>query len=148
MVDIEKIIVDAIVGGAAATASGLASDAVKSAYGAIKELIGAKFSMWNQIEEKPASPGYRLIAEEELGQYASALSTDTVLMERLCVLQDALSLLDGERARKAQIDIARIRAGRDAIIEGLKADKISIAEVVANQDVRIANIDAGNTRKN
>lgn len=148
MTGIVGFLVDAIVGGAAAVAKGIATDAVKAAYGAVKDRVGARLSMWRQIEEKPDSPAYRQVIEEELGQHTLALASDIDMMEQLKVLQGALARLDAGQAQAAGIDIARIRAGRDAFIGGLTADGlISVREVVANQDVRIGDIQAGTITK-
>jgi hypothetical protein len=90
--DLLKPLIDAVLAGAAAGASGVATEAVTSAYAAVKDRIGARLTNWSQIERKPDSPAYRAAAEEELADHRDLVG-DTELLARVNALQEALSTL-------------------------------------------------------
>lgn len=144
-----ETLVDAVVGGATAAAKGIATDAVRSAYGAIKERLSLLLTVWPQIESRPDSPAYRQVAKEELTPHVPFLAEDTGFREHLRALQDALTVLDVDTAQAAGIDIARIRSGRDVVLNDLQAEgPISVKEILAEQDVRIEGLRARSTEKN
>jgi hypothetical protein len=137
-----SIIVSAVVAGASASLKGVASDAVKSAYGGLKTLIARKFGDkvdMTAVEQRPTHDGQQDVLATDLRE-AGAASDAEVLLKAREVLEGVKDLppdivrvigVDLERIKSHLIEIGRITAeagtgfrARASEIDTLKIDEI------------------------
>ena len=139
-------ILAALVAGATAAASGVASDALKDAYAGLKAVLsdGYKFLSTQLLEKNPTSQAYQEAVSDEL-KATPAVAEDGAVLEKVEAVQNALISEPPAQLSAWGIDVKQIEAGRDIVIErikgtggGLKADRMD-----AGQDVKLSDIEGG-----
>ncbi|MGO8534156.1 hypothetical protein ACC756_27990 [Rhizobium ruizarguesonis] len=104
----------ALIAGAAAASTEVASDALKDAYGALKRVLVDSYNFVSTavLDKKPTSPTSHAAVDEEVKENP-ALAEDPIVQEKVKQVQDALSAMPPEQLAAAGIDIDYIIAGRD-----------------------------------
>jgi hypothetical protein len=141
-------VVGAIIAGATAIGKDIASQAVKDAYGALKELIFSKFKRkapLEGIEEAPDSAAAREALGKSLAETRADKDPEVARLAQALVA--SLLELDHQRMKSAGIVISDVVSYRDAIIHDIAGDQVTITNVVAHQDVVIEGVRSGRHKK-
>jgi hypothetical protein len=143
MEPVSAAIIAALVAGATAGLKGVASDAVKTAYNALKSLLVGKVSNLSNIEEDPDDKDYQKAAGKELQK--KKISDDPIVLEKARQLTDALTREPSEQLKKAGIDIAQVHAAGDVVVKTLKArGDVIVKDIEAKTGkIQIEDITAG-----
>lgn len=112
-------IVAAISAGAAASAKGIAGDAVSSLYAGLKKLIAGRLASLAIIEDDPHDDDFLAAARKEVAK--KGLADDPAVMDHVGKLTEALEHEAPDRLASAGIDISQIRAARGVAIRNLEA---------------------------
>jgi hypothetical protein len=112
-------IVAALAAGAAASAQGVASDAVTSLYGGLKKLLTGKLISLSNIEDDPHDEDYLQAARKEIAK--KGLAEDQQVLEHVAKLGSALEQQSAEQLASCGIDIGVIRAAQSVAIGELEA---------------------------
>lgn len=122
-------ITTALVAGAAAALTDVASDAVRSAYNALKDLLKGKVNSLTNLEEDPTDQDYRNAATKEIKK--KGLDQQPAVQEKAKELVEILKSEPPETLAKASIDIRNIQAVDDVLIKAIKARRIEIGDLQA-----------------
>lgn len=124
---------------------GLASDAVKAAYGALKTLIINRFKRvtLEKIEEAPTSASTRDALAGSLKE--TGADQDPDIKQLAQKLAEALEEMGYEKLRSANIEIGVVEGYRNAIVEDIEASgKIAIRRMTASTgDAIVSRVRAG-----
>lgn len=133
----------ALAAGAMAALNGVASQAVKDAYMALKELLGPKLTSLANLEEAPDYEDYCKATSEELR--TKGLADDPVVQEKAKALFEALEREAPEYLLAAGISIDQIRAAGEIVVKDLKAQGgVTVKDLEAKiGDVQVEGITAG-----
>jgi hypothetical protein len=140
-------IIGALIAGATAAASGVASDAVKEAYQGLKTVLVDVYKLVSTplLEKKPSSPAARQAVEEELKDNP-AVADDQAVLEKVKALQDALREAAPAQLAAWSIDIKELEAGGNIIAEriagGIRGEKWK-----AEKDIKISDVGGGSSGK-
>jgi len=147
MEPITAAIVSAIVAGAAASAKGVASQAVSDAYSALKALIVERYKRANavgMIEEDPESePGKAALGEALTKSGAVA---DAQVQEGAARLSSALAELPEDARAKLSVQLRNIEAGRSILLENLHSAgsaEIAVEGAKAQEDFVLRGVTTG-----
>jgi hypothetical protein len=134
--------------GAAFILTGAATEAVKDAYKALKDVLSGRLLSLANLEEDPADEDYRKATGKELQN--KALAVDPVVQEKANDLAQAIEREPPERLAPAAIDVVSLRAARDIIVKRLRAtENVSVRDVTAEQGtIDIQDVSAGPRGKN
>lgn len=146
MIQLVQIIVDAIAAGAAgAAAKGIAGDAVKAGYDAVKKYLGPKL-WWKSIEADPSNPTTRATITAEIAPLSDLLSEDPQFLALLTALLEAIDRVPPEAAASAGIIVKANKANLDFIVRNISATgTIAVTDNVAGGDIVVEGITAGET---
>jgi hypothetical protein len=139
-------IAGALVAGASAAATDVASDAVKETYDSLKRLIATRFkrkAAIEMVEETPQSPAARDALNGALRE--AKVDRDPDVMKLAEALAAALKDIGADKLQRASIKIGDVDGYRDAIVRGLTAaGDIDVGNVIARSgDAIVSNITAG-----
>ncbi len=112
-------LVTALAAGAAAAATGVASDAVNSLYAGLKKAIAGRLASLATIEEDPRDPDYQAAARKEVAR--KGLAAEPAVQESAARLGEALERESAERLASWGIDIGEIRSARGVIVRNLES---------------------------
>lgn len=134
----------ALAAGATAALKDSATDAIKTAYRGLKDLVAAKFSSVNvgQLEAKPESEARRALVAEDLAE-AGAVD-DAELLAAAKTLLGHLAAQGAEGAAALGVDLEDIKAA-NLVIEDIMSSGggIRAKKIVADGDIRISGVRAG-----
>lgn len=104
----------ALIAGAAAASSDVASAAVKDAYAALKKILTDGYNVVATaiLDRKPDSPASHAAVIEEI-QDNPAIAGDPAVQEKVRAVQEALLAMPAEQRAALGIDIDYVIAGRD-----------------------------------
>lgn len=139
-------IVGAIAAGAIAAATDVASQAVKDAYGALKELLAKRFrrkAAVEALEEAPDSASARDALGGALRETGADRDGDVMRLAE--ALAAALSELPVESLGAASIEIGQVQGYRNAIVRELSAaGNVTVSGVTAQSgDAIVEHVRAG-----
>jgi ribosome maturation protein Sdo1 len=139
-------IVGALVAGASAAATDVASKAVKDAYDGLKSLIATRFkrkAAVEMVEEAPESPAAREALSNALKE--AKVDRDPDVAKKAEDLAMALKALGTEKLQRANIKIGDVDGYINAIVSGLKATgNVEVGNVIARSgDAIVSNVNAG-----
>ena len=138
-------IVGALVAGATAVASDLATEAVKSTYNVLKALLitNYKLASTSLLETMPQEAAFQSAVRTEIESKPAILDDPTVL-EKAMAVQQAISRLSEETLTRLGIDIKTLESGGSIIAErvqgGIRGDHWKAAG-----DVRLTDVDGPNS---
>ena len=144
-------IVGALIAGATAAASNVATDAVKDTYTALKTILTDTYRLASTalLDKKPSSTTAQEAVKEEV-QDTPAILKDQAVLEKAKALQEALSQEKPEQLAAWGVDIRKLEAVGDVIADnirgsggGLRAD-----EVKSGGSIRMTNITGGSSSGN
>lgn len=150
IVDPVTPIVGALAAGALAGVKGLASEAVKTAYGELKTLIVSRLKRNAPVESFEEAPTSSSAREALVGSLKEAgADTDLGVKQLAEKLAKALEDLGSEKLQSADIDIGVIEAYRHAIVADIEASgKIAIQKMTASTgDAVVSGLRAGDQQK-
>ena len=140
-----SVITGAIVSGAAAALTETAGKAVKEAYSALKALIQSRFARvdLDVIEKKPDDENRRAVLKSDL--HDAHVVEDHEVLEKAKLLLDAIANEPPETLAAIGIDLKRLVAERDIIVEHLRAGASGIRgeEWRAGRDAVFRDVEAG-----
>lgn len=139
-------IVGAIAAAALAAGQEVASQAVKDAYGALKEALAKRFhrkAAVEAVEEAPDSAAARGALEGALKE--TGADQDADIMRLAEALAAALNELPAEKLGAASIEVGQVRGYRNALVRGLSATgSVKLAGITAETgDATLENVQAG-----
>jgi hypothetical protein len=112
-------IVSALTAGAAASAEGVASDAVKTLYAGLKKILSGKLTSLSNLEEEPADEDYRRAVQKEISR--KGLADEPEVLDQVGKLTQALEQEKPDRLLAWGVDISEIRAAGSIVINKLEA---------------------------
>jgi hypothetical protein len=145
-------IAGALIAGASAAATDVASKAVKDAYEALKNLIATKFkrkAAIEMVEEAPESPAAHEALNGALKE--AKVDRDPDIAKLAEALTAALQDLGSEKLTRAKIKIGDVDGFRNAIVRNLAASgDVEVGNVTARGgDAVVSDLIAGDaTKKN
>lgn len=111
-----QVIVDAIADGAAGAAiKGVAGDAVKVGYDALKKKLGPRL-WWSSIEEEPRNPATHEIIKDELAPLTDQLGADEEFIKLLTELLKAIDQIPPRTAAFTERNISNNKVHLDFIM--------------------------------
>jgi hypothetical protein len=135
-------ITTALAAGTGYVLNGMAGEAVKDAYKALRDLLVGKLSSLVNLEEDPEDEDYRKAAEKELQR--KGLADDTEVLEKAGSLLRMIEQESPEKLATASIDIGDLRAARDVIVRRLHSTGgVRIRNVTAQGVIDIQDVSAG-----
>ncbi len=137
-------IVAALAAGATAALKDSATDAIKTAYRGLKDLVAAKFSAVevDQLETKPESEARRAMVAEDLEE--AGASDDPELFAAAKSLLDHIAAQGPEGTAAIGVDLKDIQAANLVIENVISAGHgVRAEKVVTTGDVRITGVGAG-----
>ena len=127
---VTNAIVATLTSGAAAVARGTASDYARDAYQRLMELLAGRLPSAKLIDEDPTNDAYKAEAEAEAAD--KKLADDPQVMEAARALNETLAKLLPEEQAASGIDIERLNAATNVIVEGLLTQgPIAVRDVTA-----------------
>ncbi|WP_416065942.1 hypothetical protein ACK9YZ_05620 [Rhizobium sp. ZK1] len=134
-------ILGALIAGATAASSDVASAAVKDAYEGLKQVLrdGYRFVSSSLLDTNPKDQAYQAAVESELKQHHE-IANDPVVLDAVKNLQEKLVALPPPAIKMLSLDLERVTVGRDAIlshVSSLNAKDLSVA-----RDLRVSGEDA------
>src|SRR5690242_19512837 len=112
-------ITTALAAGAAILLKGIASEAVKDAYGGLKHLLVSSLASIANLEEDPDDEDYRKATEKEIQK--KGLADDPAILKKAQELTLAIGREPPARLAVAGIEIGDVHAARDIIVKRLNA---------------------------
>jgi hypothetical protein len=141
-------IVGALIAGATAAASDVASKSVKDAYDGLKNLIATRFKRKAAVEMVEEAPASSAAHDALAGALKEAkVDHDPEIIKLAGALAAALKELSPGDLQRAGIKIGDVDGAYNAIISGLSAEgSVELGNITARSgDAIVSNISAGNT---
>ncbi|MBY5389623.1 hypothetical protein [Rhizobium leguminosarum] len=133
----------ALIAGATAAATGVASEAVTDAYRALKTVLVDVYKLASTalLEKKPSNPAYQQAVANELKD-SPQIANDQVVLEKTQAVQLALREAPPEQQAAWGIDINELEAGGHIIAERI-AGEVRGEKWKATGDARFSDIGQG-----
>ena|SRR6266436_5469397 len=143
--DPASAILTALIAGAIAGTTQVATSAVKDAYAVLRKALVEtyKFASVALLEKDPKNEAFRNAAQAELS--SSQVTNDPATLEKAKEVLDAAAKAPPEGLVGYAIDVDKIHAGRDALFERIAG--IRAKNIEAGQDITFRDI-SGADRKN
>jgi hypothetical protein len=142
-------IIAALAAGAAAALKDAASESVKNAYEALKNLLAGKLLSLTTLEGDPSDEDYRKAAAKELQK--KGLAENPAVLEKAQALTRTIEQEAPEQLAAWGIDIERVHAASSVIIKSLEAQGggVRVRDIEARDgNIQIEGIRAGGPGKN